>query len=199
MHRLSPSARFAVFALFASLAQSAFATDGDPLSSTMQLDSKRSQVDFRVRVMWLLHIGGRFSDVHGQVHVDSFRNQVRVEARIDVATVSMGSHGQEDWVKSPEFFDAARYPQIEFSSDPIPLARLRNGGTLPGNLTVRGIRQPVVFDLQAAECNRPAFDCPIEVAGTLRRSAFDMRTRRGTLSDKVELEFTVYAQASGPS
>jgi polyisoprenoid-binding protein YceI len=105
----------------------------------------------------------------------------------------MNNSMYEDWVKSDEFFDAAAYPQIEFSSDPFPRSRLRGGGELPGQLTVRGIRQPVSFDLLPSTCDRPAYDCPIRVNGAIRRSMFGMGSHRGTLADKVELDFTVYA------
>jgi polyisoprenoid-binding protein YceI len=172
---------------------------GDPApDGIIRLDASRSDVGFRVKVMWLLGVRGHFGKVDGTVRLDPFRNELRVDARIDVASVHMGSSSYEEWVKSPEFFDVAAHPQIEFTSDAFPRARLRAGGELPGELTVRGVRQPVQFDLQPAECERPAYDCPIRVAGTIRRSMFGMGSHRGTLSDKVELDFTVYAVPPQP-
>jgi polyisoprenoid-binding protein YceI len=70
---------------------------------------------------------------------------------------------------------------------------LRRGGQLAGTLTIRDASQPVTFDLVAADCDRPAYDCPIVVSGSIHRSAFGMRSRRGALSDKVELHFDVFA------
>ncbi|MEO7323332.1 MAG: YceI family protein [Dokdonella sp.] len=162
----------------------------------IQLDQVRSQVDFRVRLIWLLRVGGRFGKVSGSVHVDHFRNQVSVDAHIDVNAISMDSHSSEEWAKSSEFFDAEQYPQIDFSSEPIPQARLREGGELAGILTLRGVRQPVGFQLLPAECDRPAYDCPIEVEGSIRRSIFGMHSRHGTLGDRVELRLSVYATAA---
>lgn len=162
----------------------------------VHLDGERSHVDFSVKVLWLVRVEGRFGKVHGSVSVDRFRSQIRVDARIDVDTIRMNSKNYENWVKSPEFFDAGNHPQIEFASEAIPQDRLRKGGELPGLLTVRGIRQPVRFQMLPSACERPAYDCPIEVEGAIRRSDFEMRSRRGTLSDKVELDFSVYAQAA---
>lgn len=162
----------------------------------VQLDQARSQVDFRVRLIWLLRVGGRFGKVSGNVHVDHFRNQISVDAHIDVNAIGMDSKSSEEWAKSPEFFDAVQYPQIDFRSESIPLARLREGGELAGILTLRGIRQPVRFQLQASECARPAYDCPIEVDGSIRRSMFGMHSRHGTLGDRVELRLSVYATAA---
>ena len=167
-----------------------------PSGDFVRLDATRSEVGFRVKVMWLLGVRGHFGQVDGSVSVDPFRNQLRVDARIDVANVRMGSRSYEEWVKSDEFFDASAYPQITFASAPFPRARLRAGGDLPGELTVRGIRQPVRFELLPSECSEPAYACPIRVEGAIRRSAFGMGSHKGTLADKVELDFSVYALAS---
>lgn len=162
------------------------------------LDARRSHAEFRVRVMWLMNVRGTFEGVHGTVEVDRFRNRAVVDARIDATSVRMAAQGYEDWVRSREFFDATAHPQIRFESAPFPLARLRAGGELPGTLTLRGISQPIAFTLAPAGCDRPGEACPIVAHGVLRRSRFGMRSRLGTLSDKVELGFSIYATASAP-
>lgn len=181
---------FALCAAMLSAAGHAVVPGGD---ETVRLDSERSRVDFKVKVLWLVGVEGRFGKMHGTVQVDRFRSQISVDARIDVDAIHMNSKNYENWVKSPEFFDAEKHPQIEFTSEPIPQERLRKGGELPGTLTVRGVRHEVSFRMRPSDCERPAFDCPIQVEGAIRRSDFGMRSRRGTLSDKVELAFSVYA------
>ena len=162
----------------------------------VELDSARSQATFGVKVVWLVGVHGRFGKVQGVVNVDRFSNFATVDARIDANAVEMSTKTYEDWVKSGEFFDVAHYPDIHFVSESFPLQRLRKGGTLSGTLTIRDKSQPVTFDLDPAECDRPAYDCPITVSGSIRRSAFGMRSRRGALSDKVDLHFEVFAIAS---
>ena len=190
-----PRLRLLLSACALLLSSSAPAADlaDAPGGDLVRLDATRSEVGFRIKVMWLLGVRGHFGRIDGSVRTDPFRNQLRVDARIDVANVRMGSRSYEDWVKSDEFFDARAHPQITFESEPFPRARLRGGGDLPGELTVRGIRQAVRFDLLPSSCERPAFDCPIRVNGEIRRSMFGMGSHRGTLADKVELDFTVYA------
>ncbi len=162
------------------------------------LDASRSRAEFRVRVMWLVNVRGTFDGVHGTVEIDRFRNRAVVDARIDATRVRMAAHGYEDWVKSSEFFDATAHPQIRFESAPFPLVRLHMGGELPGVLTLRGISQPVAFTLAPAGCERPGEACPIVAHGVLRRSRFGMRSRLGTLADKVELRLSIYASAAAP-
>ena len=164
-----------------------------PGNDRVALDSARSHATFGVKVMWLVTVHGRFGKVGGDVEVDRFRNFATVDARIDANAVEMGTKSYEDWVKSDEFFDVAHHPEIRFVSESFPLQRLRRGGELSGTLTIRGVEQPETFKLEAADCEHPAYDCPIIVSGSIRRSAFGMHSRRGALSDKVELHFEVYA------
>ena len=107
----------------------------------------------------------------------------------------------EKWVKSAEFFDVDHHPQIFFDSNPFPLARLGGGGPLPGTLRMRGVSRPVEFNLKPSQCAQPAIDCAVVAKGIVRRSEFGMNTRRGALSDKVELNFSVrvIASAAGPT
>ncbi|HEY0178123.1 MAG TPA: YceI family protein [Dokdonella sp.] len=178
----------------AALALAAGACAAD--TETVQLDGTRSRAEFTVKLLWLVNIGGRFGRVRGTVAIDRFRNQAVVDARIDADSVTMGNDRYESWVKSAEFFDVAHHPEIRFVSAPFALARLRNGGELPGTLTLRGLAQPVAFVLEPATCERPGYDCEIAVHGAIRRSDFEMRSRRGALGDKVELRFGVYAVAA---
>lgn len=158
----------------------------------LAFDSTKSWVDFEVKVLWLVGVHGRFGSVHGTISVDHFRSAATVEAQIDANVVSMRSKSHEDWVKSPEFFDAEHYPQIVFVSDAIPLKRLQSGGEIGGMLTLRGVNKRVHFNLIRPDCPAATGEnCPIEAEGSIRRSDFGMSSRRGTLSDKVDLSFSI--------
>jgi len=157
-----------------------------------QFDHAQSYAEFSIRVMWLIPLHGRFSNLHGTIRIDRFRSTARVEALIDVAEVHMRSRGDEAWVKSAEFFDAQHFPQIQFVSDSFSLGRLEKGGEVAGMLTIRGVARRAVFEIEPSACAAPlAHDCPVEAGGTIRRSEFGMRSRRGVLSDKVDLDFSI--------
>jgi polyisoprenoid-binding protein YceI len=160
---------------------------------TTALDPLRSLAEFEVRVMWLIPVHGRFGKLQGTIAIDRFHGTASVDARIDVNDVHMRSAANEAWVKSAEFFDAEHFPQIQFVSDPFALIRLKSGGEVEGTLTIRGITRRARFALAESECPATvARTCPVEASGTIRRSDFGMRSRRGALSDKVQLDFSVY-------
>ena len=172
--------------------------DDAPAGTMLALDSTRSHADFEVKVLWLIGVHGRFGQVQGTIAIDHERASVVADARIDVGTITMRNHTYEDWVKSAEFFDAAKFPQIHFVSEAFPQERLRSGGEIAGTLTVRGIDRRIVLDVEPSDCpDAVARTCAVEANGSIHRSDFGMRSRRGTLSDKVELRFSIYLAPEG--
>lgn len=169
-----------------------------PAPEILLFDSARSNAQFSVKVLWMLDVSGQFGGVHGHVQVDRASDVAVVDARIDANAVSMRRSGTETWVKSNEFFNVERYPEIRFLSAPFPMSRLATGGDLPGSLSLRGFKGNVAFKLHASACDKPAIDCAVEVSGSIRRGTFGMRSRKGTVSDKVELDINIWIDATQP-
>jgi len=164
----------------------------------LTLDPVRSTAEFEVKVLWLIGVHGRFGQMHGTIAVDREHASVVADARIDVGTITMRNHSYEEWVKSAEFFDAAKFAQIHFVSEAFPRDRLRSGGEIAGTLTVRGVDRRIVLDVEPSGCPEAvARSCAVEASGSIHRSDFGMRSRRGTLSDKVELHFSIYLAPEG--
>ena len=194
--------RLACAALIVATLPPAAAMAAEERTQLLTLDSERSHADFEVKLLWLVGVHGRFEHVHGIIAIDRLRDSVMVDARIDTNAVSMRNRSHETWVKSAEFFDAQHYPEIQFVSDSIPLRRLQSGGEIEGLLTIRGISRRVRFELAAPTCPAAAGEnCPVEAVGSIRRSEFGMQSRRGALSDRVDLSFSIYTvpQASDPN
>lgn len=158
----------------------------------LQLDPQRSSAEFEVRAMWMFDVGGRLGAVRGEVEIDNAAQTLRVRAQIDVRGVRMRRANYENWVKSAEFFDAEKHPDIVFASEPFPRAALDLGGDIVGSLSVRGVTRPASLRLRPSACPGAAvLSCPVVAEGSLQRSDFGMRTRRATLADKVRLHLNV--------
>ena len=152
------------------------------------IESAPSHVDFGIRLLWLHTIRGRFEQIAGTV-VPRADDRVVVDARVAVDSLAMDSQRLRRWVLDEEFFDAAHHPTLHFVSVPVARGALDEGGTLEGELTLRGITRPVRFELLPARCTADA--CLIEAHGELRRSEFGMTGRRAVLSDHVELALSI--------
>lgn len=160
-----------------------------------RIDPETSQASFQVRVLWVEHVGGNFTQVAGEVAPGPQPDSLVVHAVIPVQSVTMPSKRMRRWVLAPAFFDAEHHPQIHFVSDPVAVAELDNGGTVTGNLTVRGVTAPIQFAVQPAHCDQPApTPCRITLHGSLQRSTFGMTSDRLALSDSVELNLSITLQ-----
>ncbi len=168
-----------------------------PPVETRRFDPVRSNAQFEVKVLWLIGVHGHFGKVDGSVTIDRTAQTAAAEARLDVERITMRTRSYEDWAKSDEFFDARAFPLIHFTSKPFPLDVLRRGGEIRGTLRVRGIDRSVALSVRPSACpDAIARDCPVEARGSIERSDFGMNSRRGTVSDRVELGFSIYLAAA---
>jgi polyisoprenoid-binding protein YceI len=159
-----------------------------------RIDGTASEARFRVRLFGLVPLNGRFDDFSGTVRIDTAAQLASVEATVAAASVRMRSPRNAEWVRSAEFFDAANHPYIRFVSADFPLALLEIGGDLDGRITLRGVTRRVRFAVVPRACSLDEATCELDVNGRIERSAFDMTTRRGVLSDEVVLRFRIVAR-----
>ena len=111
-----------------------------------------------------------------------------IDASVPLQSLTMARAGYREWALSPEFFAAARHPQLEFHAHGIALQRLREGGVIEGELQVRGRTRAARFALASGDCAASAAPCRVRAAGELSRRAFGMRSRRFTLGDRIRIE-----------
>ncbi|HET6604869.1 MAG TPA: YceI family protein [Xanthomonadaceae bacterium] len=156
-----------------------------------RVDPARSQVEFGVRLMVLRKLHGAIPQVAGQVRIDRERDQVDIDVALDARSLQMDNPRHGDWARSDEFFDTRRHPVIRFRALAQPLPRFRDGGTVHGEVTLRGITRPIVLEVEPAGCERIGRDCEVRAHGAVERSRFGMHSRRMFLGDRVELEFAI--------
>jgi polyisoprenoid-binding protein YceI len=160
-----------------------------------RIDPSTSQATFKVRLLWLDHVNGDFTEVMGDVVPGPQPDSWVVDATIAVDSVAMSSNRMRQWVLAPSFFDAGEYPTIHFVSNPIAQGELDRGGTLSGYLTLRGVTAPIQFDVQPVHCQTLApTPCRISLRGNLQRSTFGMTSDRLAVSDSVDLNLSITLQ-----
>src|SRR3546814_11171865 len=117
---------------------------------------------------WGQPLDGRFPSVRGAVDdLGGKRHRVRlILSTHDVEIV--GHAGYTRFARGRGFFDSARWPLVEFISDPYTPELLQSGGALGGILSMRGIQRREVFVLQPATCAPPGIDCEVVPHGRLR-------------------------------
>lgn len=115
-----------------------------------EIDSGHSGVHFSVRHMVVAKVRGKFTRWSGVVVAeDGDEARASVDVVIDAASIDTGVADRDAHLKSPDFLDVARYPEITFKaerSETLASERLRVSGVL----TIRGVARPVVLDVEYA-------------------------------------------------
>jgi len=114
------------------------------LPETYAIDKSHSEAAFQVRHL-VTKVRGRFTDFEGTVRIDRKQSErSSVEFSIDPASVDTAVADRDTHLKSPDFFDVARFPRITFESSRIE-PRGNDRYDVTGTLTMRGVAREVTL------------------------------------------------------
>jgi polyisoprenoid-binding protein YceI len=117
-----------------------------PVPGVYDIDGAHTSVEFVGRHLMITKVRGRFSDVTGRITIGEEPEDSHVEVEIASASLSSGNTDRDAHLRSPEFFDAERYPAITFRSTAV---RALPDATweLVGDLTVRDVTRLVTLQV----------------------------------------------------
>lgn len=114
---------------------------------TYEIDSTHSSVHFSVRHMMLSNVRGEFTKVAGTIRYDPENPaSSSVEAKIDVSSINTRDAQRDTHLKSPDFLEAEKYPEITFKSRRVEVQN--GGGKVIGDLTIHGVTREVTLDVE---------------------------------------------------
>jgi len=132
-----------------------------PQITKWELDSENSSVTFVCRHANFTNVRGMFQKPSGTVVLDEATPvNSKVNATIEVKSITTGVEERDTHLKSPGFFDAAKYPVITFVSTSFTKSS-DTAYLVTGNLTMRGVTKPVTLAVTASP--------PFQHYGTIRR------------------------------
>lgn len=117
-----------------------------PAIGTYALDASHSEVGFAVRHLMVSKVRGRFSDVAGTVEIAENPLESSVSVTIQTASVDTREEQRDGHLRSDDFFGAEANPTITYVSRSVRAAG-RGRYVVEGDLTIKGITQPVPLDL----------------------------------------------------
>ena len=114
--------------------------------SKWQIDPAHSEADFTVKHMGISNVHGRFGNLNGALDLDEKDiTKSSVDATVDITTVDTGVAQRDQHLKSPDFFDATKFPQMTFVGKGLSSS---NGQLqLVGALPMHGVTKPVTLAL----------------------------------------------------
>jgi polyisoprenoid-binding protein YceI len=114
------------------------------LAGSWALDGARSSVGLRTKSVWgMVKVKGVFSQVSGAA-VISPAGEATGTITVVAASIDTGMKKRDDHLRSADFFDAAKYPDITFSAASVTLTG--EGAVVSGTLTVRDQTRPVTVN-----------------------------------------------------
>ena len=114
-------------------------------SAEWKLDLSHSSVGFSVPHLVISSVDGRFKEATAKIDLDDAdvtKSQVSVE--INAASIDTGDQKRDEHLKSPDFFDAKKFPKLTFKSTKIVKAGAAY--KLTGDLTIRDVTKSVTLD-----------------------------------------------------
>lgn len=117
------------------------------LAEKYTIDGSHTKAQFAVRHLMVSTVRGEFSRVQGWVDYDEKNpGAIRIEATIDAASINTGEPKRDEHLKSPDFFDVAKYPVITFRSK--SARKTASGLVVTGDLTMHGVTKEVVLNVE---------------------------------------------------
>jgi polyisoprenoid-binding protein YceI len=169
-------------------------------ATTWVIDPMHSEVQFKIKHLMISTVTGSFGQYEGQVVAtgDDFTDAT-VTFSADIDSISTGQPDRDGHLKSPEFFDAARFPKLSFAST--SMTKVAGGiYALEGNLTMHGETKPVTLKAEYGGQMGDFYGntkAGFEINGTINRKEFGLVwggvTEAGgiVLSDDVRLMMNI--------
>jgi polyisoprenoid-binding protein YceI len=120
-------------------------TDG---FTNWKIDPAHSLAEFKIRHMMISNVKGSFSGLSGTLAEHASDSTLSsIEASVPVATVSTGDAQRDGHLKSADFFDVEKYPNMTFKSTTVK-ATGEGEYEVTGDLTIHGVTKPQTLKVE---------------------------------------------------
>jgi polyisoprenoid-binding protein YceI len=142
------------------------------------LDPDHGKITFSVVHMGYSVYQGQFTGVHAKLHLDAAHPQgSTLEATVPLAGIATGNPKLDEHLKTPDFFDAAKFPEAAFHATKIERTGPKTA-RITGDLTLLGATHPVTLEAEFLQAGTNPFFNAYEIGfaahGELKRSEWGM-------------------------
>jgi len=116
------------------------------LTGTWQIDPAHSDVSFSVRHMMVSKVKGRFGTFSGTIVTAENPLESTVTAEIDASSIDTNQAQRDNHIRSADFFEVEKYPNITFSSTSVEPHG--DDYLVHGELTIKGNTRSVPLKLE---------------------------------------------------
>jgi len=181
-----------IFVLFFIFAQPVFA-------ASYKIDAAHSEVGFSVEHLMFFKVSGYFTDFSGTIEADpASKTLSSATATIQATSIDTRIEKRDNHLRSPDFFDVAKYPEITFATK-----KIEGSGTaitVTGDLTMHGVTKEIVLKGAFMGENKDAWGndrAGFAAKGMINRKDFGLtwnkvlETGGVTVGDSVEISMQI--------
>jgi polyisoprenoid-binding protein YceI len=170
-------------------------------TGTWKVDPAHSQVGFAVKHMGIATVRGTFTEFEGTFDVGEDLEHTKAYGTAKTASVNTEQEQRDEHLRSPDFFDAAQYPELKFESTRIEQIDDETF-RITGTLDMHGIQKEITLEaiVDGTETDPMGNErLGLEVVGQISRGDFEMKFNQAlgsgnvAVSDKVKLALDISA------
>ena len=159
------------------------------IAATYVVDTGHTQVLFTVNHQGFTEYTGQFTQPTGMMTLDpAHPDATKIEIAFPIDKVSTTVPALDAHLKTPDFFDAAKFAEGRFVSTKVAV----NGenATIMGNLTLKGVTKPVTLQARfvgAGKARNGKTNVGFAATTTIKRSEWGITFGLPAISDEVKL------------
>jgi polyisoprenoid-binding protein YceI len=123
-----------------------------PLPGRWALDPVHSQIQFVARHMMVSRVRGFFREFTGSLLIAEVPEDSQVEVTIQAGSIDTGDQSRDQHLRSPDFLNVDRYPEIRYRSTGVEPAD-SGKWDVAGLLTIRGVTHDVPLAVEFCGVN----------------------------------------------
>ncbi|MBS1667281.1 MAG: polyisoprenoid-binding protein [Bacteroidetes bacterium] len=170
-------------------------------STKWVLDPTHSEIQFKIRHLMISNVTGQFTkfEVSAETDGEDF-STAKVSFTAEVDSVTTGNEQRDGHLKSADFFDAAKFPQIKFVATKYESVDNDGSYELYGDLTIRDVTKSVKLDVEFGGIAKDPWGntrAGFEINGKVNRKEFGLQWHAVTeaggvvVSDDVRIHCAV--------
>jgi polyisoprenoid-binding protein YceI len=170
-------------------------------TGTWTVDPAHSNVEFSVKHMGIANVRGKFTEFEGTLEIGDDLGSSRAHGKVKVESIDTNEEQRDAHLRSADFFDVERYPEITFESTRVEPVD-DESSQVYGKLTMHGITREVKVDVVVQGTDTDPWGnerAGLEAVATLLRSDFDMKFNQALgsgnvlVGDKVNVSLDISA------